>query len=78
MATKLLDHIELNPRVCNGKPVIRGTRVPVTVLLDLMAEGETWDQILTGYPALTAEHLRAALLYAKASLENADVELLAA
>lgn len=36
----LMDRIELNPRICNGKPVIKGTRIPVSVILDQIAEGE--------------------------------------
>jgi uncharacterized protein (DUF433 family) len=43
-----MDRIELNPRVCNGRPVIKGTRIPVAVILDQMAEGEPWDTLLDG------------------------------
>ena len=69
----LLDRIELNPRVCNGKPVIRETRIPVTVILDQIAEGETWDALLAGYPGLKKEDIQAALLYAKDSLDHTDI-----
>lgn len=41
----------------NGKPVIRGTRIPVTVILEQIAEGDSWDSILTGYPELTKEDI---------------------
>lgn len=41
MTLELLERIELDPRVCNGKPVIRGTRIPVTVILEQLAEGES-------------------------------------
>ena len=63
----LSERIELNPRVCNGKPVIRGTRIPVSVILEQIAEGESWDAILQGYPELTREDIHAALRYARAS-----------
>lgn len=69
----LTDRIELNPRVCNGKPVIKGTRIPVTVILDQIAEGESWDDLLTGYPGLTKEDIQAALLYAKGSLDHTEI-----
>ena len=67
------DRIELNPRVCNGKPVIRGTRIPVAVILEQIAEGESWENLLAGYPELTREDIQAALLYARASIEHADI-----
>ena len=69
----LMDRIELNPRVCNGKPVIKGTRIPVSVILDQMAEDGTWDGLLDGYPELTKEDVQAALSYAGASLDHAEI-----
>ena len=68
-----MDRIELNPRVCNGRPVIKGTRIPVSVILELIAEGETWDKLLAGYPELSKEDIQAALLYARASIDHAEV-----
>jgi uncharacterized protein (DUF433 family) len=67
-----LDRIELDPRVCNGKPVIRGTRIPVSVILEQIAEGETLETLLSGYPELKREDIQAALLYAKASLDHTE------
>ena len=67
------DRIELNPRVCNGKPVIKGTRIPVTVILDQIAEGESWDILLAGYPGLKKEDIQAALIYAKGSLDHTEI-----
>lgn len=52
-----MDRIELNPRVCNGKPVIKGTRIPVSVILEQIAEGESWDAVLDGYPELISTAL---------------------
>ena len=68
-----MDRIELNPRVCNGRPVIKGTRIPVSVILDQIAEDESWDSLLAGYPELKKEDIQAALIYAKASLEHSEV-----
>ena len=70
----LSNRIELNPRVCNGKPVIRGTRIPVTVIIEQLAEGESWQEILSGYPELTREDIHAVLKYAKAALEHTELE----
>ncbi len=68
-----MDRIELNPRVCNGKPVIRGTRIPVSVILENVAQGESWDTLIESYPELKKEDIRAALLYASESLDHTEV-----
>ena len=68
------NRIELNPRVCNGKPVIKGTRIPVSVILDQISEGESWGDILAGYPELVKEDIQVALLYASAILEHTEVK----
>jgi len=65
--------IELDPRVCNGKPVIKGTRIPVSVILEQIAEGETLETLLSSYPELKREDVQAALMYAKASLDHTDL-----
>ena len=69
----MFERIELDPRRCGGSPVIRGTRIPVAVILDQLASGETWDSLLKGYPELTVDDIRAALLFAKASIENTEI-----
>jgi uncharacterized protein (DUF433 family) len=70
-----IDRIELDPRVCNGRPVIKGTRIPVSVILDQIAEGESWDALLAGYPELKKDDIQAALIYAKASLDHTEVRV---
>ena len=67
-----IDRVELNPRVCNGRPVIKGTRIPVSVILEQIAEGESWNSLLAGYPELKKEDIQAALLYARASLDHTE------
>jgi uncharacterized protein (DUF433 family) len=67
------DRIELNPKVCNGRPVIRGTRITVSAILDQIAEGESWGALLAGYPELKKEDIQAALIYARTSLDHAEV-----
>ena len=59
----LLDRILIDPRVCGGKPVIRGTRIWVSLLLDFLADGMTPAEVLAEYPQLKEEDLRAALAY---------------
>ncbi len=61
---KLINRIERNPEIMFGKPVIKGTRLPVDLLLEKMAYGYAEDKILEEYPFITREDIRAALLYA--------------
>jgi len=68
-----LDRIELNPRFCNGKSVMKGARIPVSVMLDQIAAGDSWDDILNGHPELAKEEVQAALLYASALLDHTEV-----
>jgi uncharacterized protein (DUF433 family) len=60
----MLERIEINPTVCHGKPVIRGTRVLVSTILGAMAGGDSVDTILVDYPNITEEDVRAALAFA--------------
>ena len=68
-----IDRIEIDPMVCNGKPVIKGTRIPVSVILEQIAAGESWARLLTGYPELKEDDIRAALFYAKESLDHSEI-----
>jgi len=58
------DHIVVDPKILVGKPVVKGTRIAVELVLDLLAQGWTGEQILENYPGLTAESLRACVAYA--------------
>ena len=58
------DHITVDPLVCHGKACVRGTRVPVSVVLDNLAAGLSADEIARSYPSVPAEAVRAALAYA--------------
>ena len=58
--------IEAKPNVMMGKPCVKGTRIPVYLLLEKMAAGETFEQLLAAYPQLTIDDLRACIEYAAA------------
>jgi len=60
---KLLDRISVDPNVCFGKPCIKGTRIWVSLILDLLADGMLFEEILQEYPTLTIEDIRAAIAY---------------
>jgi len=66
----LLDRIVLNPRVMVGKPIIRGTRLTVEYILNLLAQGATEAEILTEYDGLTRADIQACLLFAAQSLQS--------
>lgn len=70
MEQQLLERITLNPKVLVGKPVIKGTRLTVEYILDLLAHGATVTEILEEYQGLTVEDIQACLLFAMKSLEN--------
>jgi uncharacterized protein (DUF433 family) len=67
---QLLKHITINPKVMVGKPVIRGTRLTVEYILNLLAHGATVAEILEEYEGLSQEDIQACLLFATKSLEN--------
>jgi len=59
----LLERIAIDPNVCFGKPTVRGTRIWVGLVLDLLADGMTVAEILDEYPSLTEDDVRACLAY---------------
>jgi uncharacterized protein (DUF433 family) len=56
--------IEINPAICHGQPVIRGTRVTVSQLLGSLSGGDSFQTVLEDYPSITADDLAAALSFA--------------
>jgi uncharacterized protein (DUF433 family) len=71
----IIDRIEINPDVMLGKPVIRGTRIPIELILRKLAEGATEADLLDAYPRLTQDDVRAALAYAADSLAHETIVL---
>jgi len=66
----MIDRITANPKVLGGKPIIRGTRISVEFILDLLASNVSQEEILEDYPHLTKEDIRACLRYAARSCKN--------
>ena len=69
------DRITVDPKIMFGKPVIKGTRVPVELILRKIAEGMTDGEILAHHPHLTAADIRAAAAFAADHLANEDIVL---
>ncbi len=61
---KWKDHIEVNPAVLVGKPIIKGTRISVELILDRLADGWTMEDVLASYPHINREDVLAALSFA--------------
>jgi len=72
----MTNRVEINPGILQGKPVIRGTRIPVELLLRKLAEGATNEDLLDAYPRLVADDIRAALDYAADTIAHETVLLL--
>ncbi len=67
---KLLERITMNPKVMTGKPVIKGTRLTVEFILNLLAHGATTSEIINEYKGLSNEDVQACILFASKALEN--------
>lgn len=67
------DRIAMDPRILVGKPTIKGTRFPVSKILNLLGHGASFDEIVADYPILTREDIQAAILFAEASLKQEEV-----
>ena len=61
---QLLERIVTDPAICHGKPCIRGHRIWVSLIVDLLADGMTVEQILAQYPGLEPDDIRACIAYA--------------
>jgi uncharacterized protein (DUF433 family) len=66
----LLARITSNPEIFGGKPIIRGMRISVELVLSLLAQGASVEEILSDYPALMREDIQACLAYARAVIAN--------
>ena len=73
-AQKLLERITANPDIFGGKPIIRGMRISVELILSLLAQGETEASILSDYPDLEREDIRACLAYAHAVIAHDSLD----
>ncbi len=67
---KILERIALNPKIMTGKPVIKGTRLTVQFILNLMANGAEIKEIIEEYPNVTKEDILACLFYASETIEK--------
>lgn len=69
----LMERIEINPKILVGKPIIAGTRIPVELIVKLIAQSWKEEDIIKEYPVLKNKDIRAALLYAEKILEEEEI-----
>ena len=69
------ERISIDPNVCHGKPCLRGTRIWVSLIVDNLASGSSEEEILTAYPSLTRDDIRAALAYAAEMTRERHVDV---
>ena len=75
MINPLLQRISIDPNVCFGKPVIRGTRIWVSLVLDMLADGMSIQEVIAEYPHLKEEDIRAAIAYGAEMSRERYVEI---
>ena len=68
-------HITIDPRICNGKPVVSGTRIPVTVVLDQLAASGSIENVIRKYPDLSLDQVAAVLQYCHSIIEHTELEV---
>ena len=64
------DRIIIDPEICNGKPIVRGTRITAATVLEFLAAGDSIEEVLEGYPSLTREDIYACLDFAARLVRN--------
>jgi uncharacterized protein (DUF433 family) len=70
-----LDRIQINPKICLGQPVIRGTRITVSVILKLLASDKSIDDIIEMYPELEVPDVQEAMMYAAWTVSDQLIEI---
>jgi uncharacterized protein (DUF433 family) len=70
---EIVKYIEINPKILLGKPVIKGTRVPVSLILNLLEHGYTITRILTAYPNLKKAQVLAAIRYSATRINREEI-----
>ena len=69
------ENIEINPKVLGGKPVFKNTRIPIALILHMIRDGVSFDQIIQEYPRLSVENIKSAIDYAVYMVNNPEDEI---
>jgi uncharacterized protein (DUF433 family) len=68
-----MDRVEVDAEKMAGKPVVKGTRIPVYLILDMLVEGKSFDQIIEAYPDLEEEDIKSAIKYASERIKGEEI-----
>jgi len=70
----MFDQISVNPEICGGKPCIKGTRIPVYIILELLEQGFSFEKIkIEFYPEVTIDQIKACIKFANSLVKNEDI-----
>lgn len=72
---QILERISISPNVCFGKPVIKGTRIWVSLILDFLANGSSFEEILNEYPHIAREDVLACIAYGAEAADDRFIEV---
>ncbi|MHA1132481.1 MAG: DUF433 domain-containing protein [Candidatus Helarchaeota archaeon] len=70
------NRISIDPEICHGKPCIKGTRIPVYLILEMLEHGLSFKEILEEYPHITVDDIKACIKFAKALINNEEINLI--
>ncbi len=73
---KYIDRITIDPKILSGKPVFKGTRIPISIVLKMLRDGASFQKILEEYPRLTEEDIKASLDYSVFIIDHPDEEII--
>ena len=68
--------IAIDPEICHGKPCIKGTRIPVYLILEMLEHGLSFKEILDEYPHITVDDIKACIKFAKVLINNEEINLI--
>ena len=66
----MANRIEIHPDICNGRPIIAGTRIPVQTIIEFLGAGDSIDEVLEEYPSLNREDIYACIQFAAKLMAN--------
>ena len=72
-----LNRIEINPKILGGKPVFKGTRIPIYIILQMFRGGASFEEIIQEYPRISVDDIKAALDYSVYAINQPDEEIIA-
>ncbi|TFF86860.1 MAG: DUF433 domain-containing protein [Promethearchaeota archaeon] len=70
------ERIEINPEICHGKPVIKGTRIMISIILEWLEAGKSFNEIIDAYPSLTKQDISAVIKYARKLIEDEKIAVI--